>query len=39
MLMMTPRSLAGAKSIAGLHDEITALRGEIQELLRQNSQQ
>lgn len=30
--------LAGAKSIAELHDEITALRGEIQELLRHNSQ-
>lgn len=29
--------LAGAKSITKLHDEITALRGEIQELLRQNS--
>ncbi|BDA68597.1 Ion transport 2 domain-containing protein [Calothrix sp. PCC 7716] len=29
--------LAGAKSITQLHDEITALRGEIQELLRQNS--
>lgn len=31
--------LAGTKSIAELHDEITALRGEIQEFLRQNSQQ
>jgi len=31
--------LAGAKSITELHDEITALRGEIQELLRQNAQQ
>ncbi|MGI8501778.1 MAG: ion transporter [Hassallia sp.] len=31
--------LAGAKSITELHDEITALRGDIQELLRQNSQQ
>ncbi len=31
--------LAGAKSITELHDEITALRGEIQEFLRQNSQQ
>ncbi len=31
--------LAGAKSITELHDEITALRGEIQQLLRQNSQE
>ncbi|RAM48750.1 MAG: potassium channel protein [Hapalosiphonaceae cyanobacterium JJU2] len=30
--------LAGAKSIQVLQDEITALRGEIQELLHQNSQ-
>jgi voltage-gated potassium channel len=31
--------LAGAKSITELHDEITALRGEIQKLMRQNSQE
>lgn len=31
--------LAGAKSITKLHEEITALRSEIQELLRHNSQE
>lgn len=30
--------VAGAKSITELHSEITALRGEIKELLQQNSQ-
>jgi voltage-gated potassium channel len=31
--------LAGAKSITELHDEITGLRSQIQQLLRQNSQE